>query len=375
MPAAATPAYKRYGRRLLFGLNLLLLLPLILAMLAPWVNADQWWLPTVLSLAYPWWLVLPLLLGIGWLPFSRRYALFNLLLLALNYPVWTASWQSNSPSPPDDRDVRVVSYNADAFGYRHERVDELVRLLKPLDPQVLCLQEFRDALDGDHEALPVLEKELKYKHHAFVELVPESGFGLMVFSRFPIVSHGRVDTDTLTGNGMMYADLLLYGDTMRVYNLHLLSYRFSVGQRHVLGYGKLKGHSSSRQRKSSWTPSVRSLWQVVKIMLSAWTVHIHQTEDLLKHVRNNRKPTLICADLNNPPYTWVYRKVRGDNLDLFMERGSGFGRTWGHGLLSFRIDHMFCNGRLSPREFRALPRDGLSDHSPLYARLRFDFHR
>ncbi len=375
MPAAETSAFKRLGRRLLFGLNVLLLLPLLIAMLAPWVHADRWWLPTVLALFYPWWLVLPLLGFLAWLAFSRRYALFNLLVLALNYPAWVNSWQSNRAAPPDGRDIRVVSYNADAFGYRHERLEAAVERLKPLQPDIVCLQEFRDGLDGSYRALPYVKRELACPHHAFVELVPHSGFGLMVFSRFPIAAWGRVDPDSLTGNGLMYADLLLYGDTLRVYNLHLLSYRFSVGQRHVLGYGSLQGQSSTRRRKSSFTPSVRSLWQVIKIMLNAWSVHIAQTHALLRHSQSNSKPTLICADLNNPPYTWVYRMVKGEYSDLFVERGSGLGRTWGHGLLAFRIDHMFSSRRLEPREFRILPREGLSDHSPLFARLRFDFHR
>ena len=73
---------------------------------------------------------------------------------------------------------------------------------------------------------------------------------------------------------------------------------------------------------------------------------------------------------------WGYRdwKDAESNDKRWQDYDNVDGRTWGKGLVSFRIDYLFCNQRLRPQEFRVMPNDGLSDHSPLYARLRFDFH-
>jgi endonuclease/exonuclease/phosphatase family metal-dependent hydrolase len=57
-----------------------------------------------------------------------------------------------------------------------------------------------------------------------------------------------------------------------------------------------------------------------------------------------------------------------------MERGTGWGRTYGRGLKSFRIDYIFTDPRLTVADFKTLETEGLSDHAALFTRLRFGFH-
>jgi endonuclease/exonuclease/phosphatase family metal-dependent hydrolase len=83
---------------------------------------------------------------------------------------------------------------------------------------------------------------------------------------------------------------------------------------------------------------------------------------------------VVCADLNNVPYSYLYRQVRGDLRDSFMARGSGRGHTYGSGLRSLRIDYILASKQLILLSHRLVDTQGLSDHQGVLVRLRFPFH-
>ena len=371
---------KRLGRNLLIAANVVCLTPLFLAMLAPYVNVERWWLPSVCALLYPWVLLLPLVCCIPWVFFARVMLVFNLGVLALNFNHIAATYQINSQGGADPRDVRVVSMNVDAFRFKSENVRTVANLLLKQKPDILCLQEFRSELSEGPPPLPYFKEKLGLAHHAFVPLSPGKAFGLIIFSRYPIVRTNVLgDTSRHSGNGLMFADLVLYGETLRVYNMHLESYSFSVSQKRMLGQAqtpaRARKENGKRRKVSSDELNSRNVWEVVKVMLGAWRNQLKQLAAYRRHKQNAPRAVIVCGDLNNTPHTYMYRKMTEEMQDCFREAGNGFGKTYGSGPKALRIDYILASNRLKVSRFRTLETQVVSDHKANYAQLRFNFHK
>lgn len=524
------------------AVNLLTLVPSLLGLLAPYLSPGTWWMPSVCAMAMPWPALVPLFWALVWLAPKFKIALVNLVVLALHWPALSHTWQFNGVRTLKPKDFTLLSFNVDAFQYKQKKLREIANFIENRHPDVVCFQEYRDGLDSAGTAAQYLKKRLGYKHKAFVELIPETTYGLAFFSKYPIARSGLVtDPGPTASNGVAFADVKLYGQTLRVYNVHLESYKFSPRVREAVAappamsltletHGdktqtakseaektksenlksktggetqktsqskskpspgtsaqtQKKGGDSNvpkpaspspapektrnetvktektnakpennrpenktdaakpapakadaakfaqvsaaaeapaapaanpagRKRKSSAPPDdnrhqtaenisfspeskpvvearshaapaggLKYYWKIVKELLRTWDKHLEQIYRLSVHrglIQSDEYDspggevyTVVCGDLNNPPYNYMYRQVRQDLNDAFLERGSGRGTTYGQGLKSFRIDYVFTDKRLDVVEFRTLDTDGLSDHAALYARLRFGFH-
>lgn len=354
--------------------NLFCLLPTILAALAPFVSPERWWLPNILALFSPYWIIIPFVWLLAWIRFSKRWALVNLVVILAHYPYLSATYKfPPQPLRPSEKDVKVVSFNVKAFDYEFARLKEVTELLKAQNAEIICLQEFRNELDKGRRALPYLKRELGLPKHAFVELLKGSHYGLLILSKYPIKSFGNLNPEESAANGAMFADVRIFGQTLRVYNIHLESYNFSATQRRFLaGETVALAENGGRRRKNNAPPtSLRGSWKMLKVVLKASKEQARQTESYLTHSQKPPGPVLVCGDLNNPPYNYFYRQIKGKLKDCFVEQGSGFGKTYGRKWASFRIDYVFADPALRVTGFETLAADGVSDHNAVAARLRF----
>lgn len=357
----------RFLRGVLFGVNLLAVAPLLLARLAPYVAPSAWFWPQVLAIYAHWWLWLPLpwLAVWGW---RRRwlYLSANAVLLVLCWPIFGHFYQTHEPLAARATDIRVVSWNVNAFTYFYARFEQAVGFLKPLQPDVLCLQEYRNKLNHTPAGVDPLQKlgeELKLPHRIFIDLLPPSQFGLAILSKYPITDGGNLLKEDRNANGIAYADLQLYGETVRVYNLHLQSYNFQPGQRRIL-----------TPRGEEPEVTTRQGWGLIKVLLKTWRKQAEQLAAFEREAAHNAPNTVVCTDLNNAPYGYFYRRVRGELQDTYRERGSGRGTTYPLGRGPVRIDYVFAGSAFTVAEHRVVPSGGISDHHAVVTRLRFRFH-
>lgn len=363
------------GRRFLFLINLVTLVLVILASLAPWVSPATWFWPSVLALFKVWLLIIPVLWVAGWL--WRRRWLFagaNMLLLLLNWSTVGQTWQSNSPLRSTRYDMHVLSYNVGAFKYQYKNFERVLEYLKTQEADIICLQEFYNARDRKDKSKPRaierLTTELGLENYTFIELKPESQFGMLVLSRYPIVNAECLTPITKeTKNGIMYADLKLYGQTLRVYNMHLQSYNFSIKQRRLLKGAEAEDAVATEMNAAS-------TWGLVKVMLHTWRKQAEQVAVFQQNIAQYEGPTLVCADLNNAPYSYFYNAVGKGMDDSFRKRGSGWGRTYRESsrLFQLRIDYIFVGDQLLTVDHRVLQDADHSDHYPIKATVRFSFH-
>jgi len=353
-PAKNEGLVQRLVRSVLIGLNLLCLAPVALVALAPYVTPVNWSLPALLALGAPYIALVPVVWLVVWNWRNKRYALLNVVFLLLNVDKLLATVQFNSPIKTTTRDFVVLSYNVNAFSYDSTRVKQVLPFLAEQQPDIVCLIEFYDVKDGrGKKASQLIRKELGLEHYALIPMVENKRFGFAIFSRYPILDHKPVTqvTDT-TRNGVGYASIKLFGDTLRLYAMHLESYNFNDKAREPLPDD----------------PEV--LQSKADILQNTWVEQIDQLHQFYAFEPVPPPQTVICADLNNVPYSYIYRWVCGDLQDAYRARGSGRGLTYGSGLFGLRIDYQFYGDAYAIVSF-ALPDVPYSDHLPIVSRVRF----
>lgn len=361
--SSSTRLAERLGllwRRTLGVVNGVFLLAALLALLAPWISPADVPLLGFLGLAVPI-LLAGILFWIGfWIVFYVRYALPNLVVLLLHLPNLTSWVQLSSPDAADIS-LRVVSHNVNAFYNRTDRFLQTLEALRELKPDILLLQEY---YANDNRTFgPItdtLQEVLGLRHVAFMPLYAPH-FGLAIFSRYPIERSGRVwpeRVDTLVTNGIQFADLRLYGERLRIYNIHLQSYFTTAAandRNHVPFQQPQRAHHFR-----ALLGALPAAWQVQQSQLGALKTH----RAACAHLQ------LLGGDLNNPPFGYAYFQTTRGLTDTFRAKGRAWGATYRHPYLRYRIDLLAVDPAFDVLDHRRCD-SSPSDHAPLVAEVFF----
>ena len=81
---------------------------------------------------------------------------------------------------------------------------------------------------------------------------------------------------------------------------------------------------------------------------------------------------IICGDMNNTAFSYVYKNISGDMNDAFVEAGKGFGQTYNYKYYPARIDYILVDDVFEVKEFKTFNEFKNSDHFPIMARLNFN---
>lgn len=304
---------------------------------------------SVLSLVVPFLFALNILFLVYWGIKLKRQLVLSLFAIVLGYLMFGPFYGlGNDPVPQKkSSDLKIMSYNVWGFnknGWMKEPGvgDSIVELVKKQDPDIFCVQEHSRARYRELKQYPY-RSETPYANKRATQAI---------FSKFPIISGGSLDLPG-TQNNIIYADILFRRDTIRVYNLHLQSFKirpsadnFSDGEKSERTYKRLV-HTFSKQ--------------------------LEQAEIFREHFENSPYTNIACGDFNNTQFSNIYKIAKGDLQDTFLEKGKGFGRTYDFWKIPLRIDYI-----LADSEFEVLSHqnfdDRLSDHYPIMATLRFSSH-
>ena len=248
-----------------------------------------------------------------------------------------------------------------------ETRNKIFDFLKREDPDVLCLQEFyhRDQQNPSYEfkTLDTLVKFLSAKNYHFFKtttLRENDHWGIITFSKYPILKKSWIDFPESTDNGCIYTDLLFGGDTIRIYNGHLASIKLDKHD-----YKAIK--KINKNKYSSNFGKERLIFNKLK---HSFIRRAPQVDAVGKSIASSPYPTIFCGDLNDTPSSYAYNKVKGKLNDAFIQSGSGLGQTYIGDFPSFRIDYIFYDQHFLSADYTTHP-EKLSDHHPVSAKLYF----
>jgi endonuclease/exonuclease/phosphatase family metal-dependent hydrolase len=78
---------------------------------------------------------------------------------------------------------------------------------------------------------------------------------------------------------------------------------------------------------------------------------------------------IVCGDFNNTAYSYVYKEIKGDLQDAFVEAGNGFGRTFNFKFFPIRIDFILADQSFDINAFKTFDVE-LSDQYPIMANVK-----
>lgn len=341
--------------KVIFVLNIVLTVLTFVAYILPFLAPKLFPLLSVLTLFLPLMLILNLLFFLYWLIQFKKQLFVSGLVLLLGITFINKYYRlSKTDVPKVDSDFVVMSYNVRLFNLydwinNPNLSQEISGFIKVQNPDILCLQEYSNTNKVDFRMYPH-----KYK---FVE-GKNTKLGQAIFSKYPIVNEGKIDFPNSTNNAV-YVDLKRGKDTLRVYSIHLQSVKITPDV-HEIDDNITDGVTKDRSKR------------MLNRLSIAFKEQQNQAEIIKKHKSECKYPIIICGDMNNSAFSFVYRSIKGDLKDTFEEAGSGFGNTYSFRHYPARIDYIFTDKKLAVKSHQNFIEFKNSDHYPIVARLSFE---
>lgn len=367
---------KRHARRLskfnriLLWINYVCVVCLFLAVVCKYISPQYFWILAFFGLAFPFFVIINFGFVIYWFAQFRVQALFSFLAIVFTINTILGFFQINfSKTEKSNKDLKIMSYNSmlfDLYNWSHNTNsrDLILSDLVEESPDILCLQEFYTSEEpGDFNNIDTLTSALSTKNSHIEYTVTLRGndhWGIATFTKFPIVRKGRIDFNTTANNICIYTDVIIQKDTVRIYNMHLQSIRFSKDDYKFID--ELK--SDSIQTKDE----IEKSKNILRRLKRAFVKRAVQADVIAAHIESCKYKVIVCGDFNDTPASYVYHTILGDLKDAFIESGSGFEQTYAGKFPRFRIDYILFSKEFKCKNYYHLS-ETVTDHYPIVSYL------
>jgi len=340
--------------KIMFFLNIVLTVVTFSVYILPFLAPKSFPLLAVLTLFMPAFFVANGLFFFYWgIQFKKRLILSGLVLLTgITFISKFYKFSANEYSK-DEKDFSVMSYNVRLFNVfkwldRDDIPENIKTFIDEKDPDILCIQEYSNSAHLDLKVYP--------HRYIFID-GNQIKTGQAIFSKFPIINEGNIVFPN-SDNNVVYADIKRGKDIIRVYNMHLQSIKISPDVSEISD-----DIDKVNQKKS----------QIIYSRISkGFRQQQEQAEIFKENIKQCKHPIIICGDMNNSPFSYVYRNIKGKLKDAFEEAGEGFGATYKFKYYPARIDYIFTDPKMKVKQFESFPDFENSDHYPIMAKLSME---
>ena len=390
-------------------LAILLMLSGFVPTISPETNS---WLP-LLGLAFPVFFALMVVAFFYWLLQGKWRSLFALSCLLLNlgqaslYIQWNHlnaetqgsknasdglenKQEGDGPVNKEALDMnakklKIITYNTQLFGlYQNESsvdivnteympaMDSFLQVLKKENADVVCLQEVYAKAGGLKALALFLKAEGGYDHSQTYTLSERRPYGMIVLSKYAIKRWKPLPLGSNTGNMAMWFDIeipseytFLRNAQIRIYNLHLQSFRFAKKDFEVM-----------QKQKEQKEIDLEGSKGIISRLRLGYQRRAQQVGIVKQSVLNCDLPKVICGDFNDIPVSYTYRQLSAGMRDAFVEAGRGLETTYKGSMPSFRIDYVLFDNPMRALNYKSI-NEVPSDHKLLVAELQVGqlFHR
>lgn len=334
-----------------------------------WVPSSHW-LPGFLMMSFPVTVLVSIGFLIFWLPIDPKKALAPLFLIFLAGIFLDRTYQFKKEpidlSANKKKVFKVLNYNVFGFWIKpdHSRADDaetnkMKKWIVDQNADVLCMPEFNNEdYNSNFRTVQFLKKSGYLYSNTLDNKTMKDGTTfktLAMFSRYPIIKHRENPTEQQ--NGLMFIDIAVGKDTLRVIGVHMysMSLRLSklVSQKEMSGIKKETRGTLSQIKRG-------------------FIARVTETEIVEKWIEESPYAVIVCGDFNETPYSYVYGKCRKLLNNAFETRGEGFGFSFNHLPYFIRIDNQFYNDKkLEAINFKTFNKIKYSDHYPCLGTYRF----
>jgi endonuclease/exonuclease/phosphatase (EEP) superfamily protein YafD len=321
-------------------------------------SPERFWIPVLLGLAYPYLLWSNAGILLFWLIVKWKYAAIPLITIAIGIGIHGNYIQLKPVvNKVDDESFKVLSFNVHHFYSYLENSDSDENAIEFIAAQfadIICLQETKLQRTGELNPIK-LKKRFPGINHC--QLAHQSEWdGPVTFSKYPIINMGEIRFED-SGNMVMFTDIFIGTDTIRVYNCHLQSFGIKPDEYSVidtLGFEVRK---------------IEEMKLIGSKMRNAYIKRARQVDELSEHIEKCKYPVIVCGDFNDTPLSYTYKVVGNGLIDAFVESGSGISNTYRGKLPPYRIDYIFYSDYFEGYNYQRYKVE-YSDHLPISTVLR-----
>lgn len=333
-------------------LNIVLTVLTVIAYVLPFLAPKLFPILSVLTLFLPLFLILNGCFFVYWAILLKKQVILPALLLLAGITFINKFYKFSPANLPDsEKDFTVMSYNVRLFNVFEWIKDDNVAgkiedFVNEQNPDIVCLQEYSNSANVEFKVYP---------HRYVMTEGNQVKTGQAILSKFPIIEEGKLELPN-SNNNVIYADIRMGKDTVRVYSMHLQSIKITPDVDEINN-----DHLNNIDEKKRQV--------IFKRIAEAFKRQQQQAEIIMKHKRDCNYPIIICGDMNNSAFSYVYRSIKGNLNDCFEEAGSGFGQTYKFKYYPARIDYIFADQKFQVKSFANFSGFENSDHYPVLTRL------
>jgi endonuclease/exonuclease/phosphatase family metal-dependent hydrolase len=333
--------------------------------LAVHISPGDFALPAFFGLAYPYLLLINIIVFITWVALLRFEALISLIVIVIGFNHFSNYIKLRKPSADKSNTFKVLSYNVRLFNFYENKngaysAKKVVEFLKTQKADIICLQEFFILGNPGIEEDAIIKGlgGRYYSHMKLLKMSKNRFYGIVIFSKYPIIKKGEIVHNN-SSSLSIYSDVVILQDTFRIFNNHLQSFMLKRMERSFF-----EEMSSSEEKETM--DEVKSLSLSLKKGFSRRSL---QAELVKSNINKSPYPVIVAGDFNDTPVSYTYRKIRKGLNDSFVNSGYGAGFTYKGNYPPNRIDYILFDNNLTSCFFE-IKKIRYSDHYPIVAYFR-----
>ncbi|MEP7108666.1 MAG: endonuclease/exonuclease/phosphatase family protein [Ferruginibacter sp.] len=371
--------FRRLTKNIIIIFNLVVAALFLIGCFSELFFSAAWWPLGFLTLSLFYLLVALFIFFIFWLFVKPRWTLIFIVTASLSVKhirnIIPFRFSSMFIMEKQVNDLRIMSWNVAQFDIMKFKEKpgtyiEMISLIKEFQPDIGCFQEM---VSGDtladlntayyrkHSFYSVFDFVDKlnlpnyfYSYNYKENFLSQQHFGIIIFSKYPIINKQTVSYFPHDyHSNFQYVDIVKGIDTIRVFNFHLQSLRFSATNLNYIENPSIKTETDIEKSKN-----------LITKFKNAFLKRRVQADRIRAEIDKSPFPVIICGDFNDVPNSYPYETIRKDLQDAFVKKGAGMGRTFSGISPTLRIDNIFVDKRYTVNQFIRIPKK-LSDHFPI----------
>jgi len=371
----AKPFLKRVTKTFFILFNILLSVLFLAGANIQYFHPPGWWFIGLLVMSLPYLILLLVLFFFLWVSIRSAWLVLPVLSLAIGWHaiqnIIPFNYSSKFKLEKEPNTLRVMSWNVELFDIvehkTHPEVKgKMLELINQYKPDIACFQEM---VGGDYDRVINYLGDFKrvlqfdqyyYSYNRRLDFDNKHHFGLIIFSRYPFINKQTITDAPLDYNStFQYVDIIAGIDTIRIFNIHLQSLKFTSQNRQYLNRPVLNTDTTYFESRS-----------IASKLKRGFLKRGIQAERIRAEINKSPYPVILCGDFNDVPNSYAYTTIGNDMQNAFVKKGTGIGRTFFGISPTLRIDNIFADKKFTIKQFTRINKK-LSDHFPIVADVAF----
>ena len=334
------------------------------------INPDYFSFPSLLSLVFPYFAIITILLVVFW-GITRRIffcALGIITIVICLTPLSEVCPLGHSRKPSEGAQVfKIISWNV--LHTRDLRKPDYpgnraLEYIIDSDADIVCLTELMQFVPSE---LPHLTDNLKdslFKAYPYYSGLENTD--IKILSKYPVERIGKICYDVTNYCRYDFFKINFPEEKeLLVAMVHLSSYGLSAEERMVVT--EINSVESAKTSMQEFKGPIHQKLRAAFRNRAEDATHLRSAiDDISENI-----PLIVCGDFNDVPTSWTYNLIRGDDMrDAYVETNFGPAITYNLHAFYFHIDQMLYRGPIEALDL-TVGKINSSDHYPLIGTFEF----